>query len=512
MRSTKKHATTHAENSFKLSVGQIIAQKFKLIDKVGQGSFGMIFKTENLETGDIFATKFEKREENQNGMSLLVREIKVLIEVQEFEGFPQIVFYGRDEHYNYFMQTYLGQNLEHLLKRNNYKFSLCTVCRIGINLIDRLKLLHSKNLIHRDLKPDNICIGYEDVDQIYLIDFGLSKYYRDQNGTHIPQIDKKGIIGTARYASLTAHLAKEQSRKDDIESLGYVLVYLAKGKLPWMNLNTTTKSEKYQKIKEFKQQLTLEKLCEGLPKCFLNLFIYARGLDFQGEPDYAFLKELFQKQLQLESQQGLANLEYEWERYPEIKKRKSRLQTNLLKQKIGISSHIQKNQFIKVQIQKFVKIVKIKVKSIKEVLFQIYHLKINKLIPNHLISKINRVEYIISNYSFQNISQNISSFGTSQINNYQISQIDKFKRFQTERKDQRNNTVDTQKKERETSPNQKIFIKQTTTKTERKMAFFEIDNDYRDYDHIDQIANEEVKIVFSNIIPNFGRHKSTSDL
>ncbi|CAD8099129.1 unnamed protein product [Paramecium sonneborni] len=85
MRSTKKHATTHAENSFKLSVGQIIAQKFKLIDKVGQGSFGMIFKTENLETGDIFATKFEKREENQNGMSLLVREIKVLIEVQEFE-------------------------------------------------------------------------------------------------------------------------------------------------------------------------------------------------------------------------------------------------------------------------------------------------------------------------------------------------------------------------------------------------------------------------------------------
>ncbi|CAD8068425.1 unnamed protein product [Paramecium primaurelia] len=118
----------------------------------------------------------------------------------------------------------------------------------------------------------------------------------------------------------------------------------------------------------------------------------------------------------------------------------------------------------------------------------------------------------IKNKQSRNISQNISSFGTSQINNYQISQIDKFKRFPTERKEQRNNTVDTQKKERETSPNQKIFIKQTTTKTERKMAFFEIDNDYRDYDHIDQIASEEVKIVFSNIIPNLGRHKSTLDL
>ncbi|CAD8084526.1 unnamed protein product [Paramecium primaurelia] len=118
----------------------------------------------------------------------------------------------------------------------------------------------------------------------------------------------------------------------------------------------------------------------------------------------------------------------------------------------------------------------------------------------------------IKNKQSRNISQNISSFGTSQINNYQISQIDKFKRFPTERKDQRNNTIDTQKKERETSPNQKIFIKQTTTKTERKMAFFEIDNDYRDFDHIDQIADEEVNIVFSNIIPNLGRHKSILDL
>ncbi|CAD8165853.1 unnamed protein product [Paramecium octaurelia] len=498
MRSTKKHATVHSENQSKLSVGQIIAQKFKLIDKVGQGSFGMIYKTENLETGDIFATKFEKREENSNGMSLLVREIKVLIEVQEFEGFPQIVFYGRDEHYNYFMQTYLGQNLEHLLKRSNYKFSLTTVCRIGMNLIDRLKLLHSKNLIHRDLKPDNMCIGYEDVDQIYLIDFGLAKYYRDQNGNHIPQTEKKGIIGTARYASLTAHLAKEQSRRDDIESLGYVLVYLAKGKLPWMNLNTTTKSEKYQKIKEFKQQLTLEKLCEGLPKCFLNLFIYARGLDFQGEPDYAFLKELFQKQLQqeLSSLQALATLEYEWERFPEIKKRKARLQTNQLKLKMeklvqqGVDSDVRKSSEDKGQDHKGSSFLNLPMKD----------QQLDSLSPD------------IKNKQSRNISQNISSFGTSQINNYQISQIDKFKRFPTERKDQRNNTVDTQKKERETSPNQKVFIKQTTTKTERKMAFFEIDNDYRDYDHIDQIASEEVNIVFSNIIPNLGRHKSTLDL
>lgn len=124
------------------------------------------------------------------------------------KGFPQIVFYGRDEHYNYFMQTYLGYNLEQLLKRCNYKFSMQTVLRIGIAMIDRLKMLHSKNLLHRDLKPDNMCIGYDDIDQIYLIDFGLAKYFKDSQGKHIPQTEKKGIIGTARYASLTAHLGQ----------------------------------------------------------------------------------------------------------------------------------------------------------------------------------------------------------------------------------------------------------------------------------------------------------------
>ncbi|CAD8211580.1 unnamed protein product [Paramecium pentaurelia] len=475
------------ENNNKLSSGSIVATKFRLIDKVGQGSFGMIYKTENMETGEIFATKFEKREENSNGaVSLLVREIKVLIEVQDFEGFPQIVFYGRDEYYNYFMQTYLGYNLEQLLKRCNYKFSIQSVLKIGIILIERIKMLHSKNLIHRDLKPDNICIGYDDIDQIYLIDFGLAKYYRNSQGDHIPQSDRRGMIGTARYASLTAHLGKEQSRKDDIESLGYVLVYLAKGRLPWMNLNTSTKSEKYQKIKEFKQQITLEKLCEGLPKCFLNLFIYARGLDFQGEPEYSFLKDQFQKQYQIEvqSSQNHVPLDFEWERLPELKKRKQRVIANLLKQKLEKQTEIKPELDIK--------------KSYDERPEQRGSSFLNVPVQENEQQQLSPEK----NKQSRRCSQNVSSMGTSQINNYnQQSQKENFRKFAYEKREQSYFSIE--KKEQ----NQKNFLKQTSTKAERQQALQDIDNDYRDFDDLDQLADEETNIAIFNITPHLSRRK-----
>ncbi|CAD8126886.1 unnamed protein product [Paramecium sonneborni] len=477
-KSTKKDT---GENNNKLSSGSIVATKFRLIDKVGQGSFGMIYKTENMESGDIFATKFEKRDENSSGMSLLVREIKVLIEVQDFEGFPQIVFYGRDEYYNYFMQTYLGYNLEQLLKRCNYKFSIQTVLRIGIILIDRLKMLHSKNLLHRDLKPDNMCIGYDDIDQIYLIDFGLAKYYKDSQGNHIAQSDKKGIIGTARYASLTAHLGKEQSRRDDIESLGYVLVYLAKGRLPWMNLNTNTKSEKYQKIKEFKQQITLDKLCEGLPKCFLNLFIYARGLDFQGEPDYQFLKDQFQKQYQIDVSSSLNHvpLDFEWERLPELKKRKQRAIANLLKQKLEKQTELEiKKSYDERPEQRGSSFLNVPVQENDQ----------QQLSPE-------------KNKQSRRFSQNVSSFGTSQINNYQMSQKENFRKFAKEKREQSYFSIE------KNNQNQKNFFKQASTKAERQQALQDLDNDYRDFDDLDQLADEETNIAIFNITPHISKRR-----
>lgn len=103
------------------------------------------------------------------------------------------------------MMSYLGQNLEYLIRKTK-SFSSITCLKLSLQLLDRIESFHKKNLIHRDLKPENIVIGWQDIDQVYLIDFGLAKYYRDSNGNHIPMVEKKGIIGTARYASINAHL------------------------------------------------------------------------------------------------------------------------------------------------------------------------------------------------------------------------------------------------------------------------------------------------------------------
>lgn len=126
--------------------------------------------------------------------------------------------------------------------------------------------MHSKNIIHRDIKPENFLVGVKKKEyQIYVIDFGLSKRYKDpKTGDHIPYLEGKSLTGTARYASLYTHLGIEQSRRDDMESIGYLLVYFFKGELPWQGLKAKTKKEKYKKIMEKKKEMTPDILCENM--------------------------------------------------------------------------------------------------------------------------------------------------------------------------------------------------------------------------------------------------------
>jgi casein kinase 1 len=127
--------------------------------------------------------------------------------------------------------------------------------------------LHSRHIIHRDIKPDNFLIGTgKKKHQLYIIDFGLAKRFRDpKTGEHIPYKDGKSLTGTARYASTYTHLGIEQSRRDDLEAIGYVLMYLNRGDLPWQGLRAKNKKEKYQKIMEKKISTSLEDLCKTYP-------------------------------------------------------------------------------------------------------------------------------------------------------------------------------------------------------------------------------------------------------
>lgn len=161
--------------------------------------------------------------------------------------------------------------------------------------LQRLEFIHSRHFLHRDVKPDNFLIGIGKKQHfVYVIDFGLAKRFRDpKTGEHIPYRDGKNLTGTARYASVNTHLGIEQSRRDDLESLGQLLIYFNKGQLPWQGLPARTKKEKYEKIRDKKLSTSIETLTKGMPDEFNIYLNYCRQMKFEEKPDVAYLRKLF---------------------------------------------------------------------------------------------------------------------------------------------------------------------------------------------------------------------------
>lgn len=159
-----------------------------------------------------------------------------------------------------------------------------------------LRSVHDMGIIHRDIKPENFLLGDNGKGRLYLIDFGLSKRFIDDQGRHIPRNTNKGFRGTLRYASLNMHQGIENSRRDDLESLGYVLIYLLKGKLPWQDLNVQKKM-KAENITRVKMKTQLSQLCNGVNNTFLEYMRQVRNLGFTETPNYDELIDLFKFEL-----------------------------------------------------------------------------------------------------------------------------------------------------------------------------------------------------------------------
>jgi len=205
----------------------------------------------------------------------------------------------------------LGPSLEEVHRLCERRFSLHTVLMIGVQMIERIEAVHACGVLHRDIKPQNFCLGTgENADTIYLIDMGLSKpFLAPESQDHIPCVTGKKLAGTARYASISTHVGLEQGRRDDVESIAYVLLYLLHGSLPWRGIHASSKRCKYRLIGEKKQATALPELCSGAPE--LEQYIqYCRQLGFTDQPDYEHLKGLLNSAMTRTGRR--MDLSYDW--------------------------------------------------------------------------------------------------------------------------------------------------------------------------------------------------------
>ena len=303
---------------------KLIFGRYKLIRKLDEGTFGKVYLGLNIKTKEVVAIKLESK---KNPLCFLETEAYYLYILKGI-GIPKLISYGQNERYNILVESLLGKSLQRLFIANNRYLSLKDISMIAIQIIERLKFIHSKYIIHRDIKPENFIIGYDDPYIIYLIDFGLSKKYRSsRTGKHVKFSVPKRITGTARFSSLNSLRGCQVSRRDDLEAAAYVLVYLMRGGLPWENIETLNKYEKYRKIYRMKVLYTPEKLCKNLPKEMAEFLRYSRSLDFEQEPNYDYCISLFNNIL---IKNGTYNdLMFSWIKKPSIIKKLKNYNDNL---------------------------------------------------------------------------------------------------------------------------------------------------------------------------------------
>ena len=296
-------------------IGKIFFSKYKAIKKLGEGSFGKVYKAEF--EGEDYAIKLESKSKED---SLLEIEATIMSYLKG-PNIPYIKSDGYSGNFNVLVMQLLDKSLEDLINKYN-TFSIKTTSMLGYQMVYILQYIHDRHIIHRDIKPDNFVMGAKRYnDRLYILDFGLAKKYRSSRTLiQYPYIKKKKLTGTARYASIHALEAYEQSRRDDLESVGYVLMYFLRGELPWQGLKVRSKEDRYKKILEKKKETSSEELCRGFPDEFKQYVHYTKNLEYDQNPDYDFLKQLFVNIIK--NLNGRMDYIYDWTTKSDLQKRK----------------------------------------------------------------------------------------------------------------------------------------------------------------------------------------------
>ena len=279
------------EKEEKSLIGRIIFKKYILKKLLGKGSFSLVYLGQNMKDKKCYAIKTENIFSQKQ---YLRDEAFILYNLKGF-GIPEVISFGRSGNYLFLIQTLLGKTLfEYFQEEKNKKICIKDVCIIAIQTLERIEFVHSKNYIHRDIKPGNFLLGNPDNSIIYLIDFASARKYRSsKTGKHIRYLKSKRIVGTTLFLSLNTLIGYEQSRRDDLESLGYMYIYLTKGCLPWNELQSNNIEKILDYTKKIKSNILMEDLCKELPKEFCDYMNYVKNLNFEEKPDYEYLKQLF---------------------------------------------------------------------------------------------------------------------------------------------------------------------------------------------------------------------------
>lgn len=264
----------------------LINKKYKKLEVIGEGSFGLIYKGINIRTNEYVAIKVESIECETK---LLKNESTIYQYLNNLHGIPVVKWFGKDDNNYYMVLNLLGESLQSI-KNKKETFSLKLVLQIGVQILGLLRKIHDKGLVHRDIKPDNFLIGIDDkIKTIYMIDFGFCKSFI-KDDKHIEERKTKSLIGSHMYASINAHNCIELSRRDDLESLGYMLIYFYLGSLSWQ-MDTKTDFE----IVKAKQDIINDTKIHVI---LINYMKYVRSLDFVEKPNYYLLSDNFMREIE----------------------------------------------------------------------------------------------------------------------------------------------------------------------------------------------------------------------
>lgn len=268
---------------------KIVNNKYTILEKIGEGSFGSIYKGQNIRTNEHVAIKIEPI---KDCLKLIKNESIVYQFLNNTSGIPHIKWYGKDTENYYMVINLLGDSLQSF-KEKNKNLSLKIVLQIGIKIIQLLQIIHEKGLVHRDIKPHNFLFGNQYQTDIYIIDFGFCKSY-----LYTKERKTKSLIGSISYASINAHNLIELTRRDDLESVGYMLSYFYLDKLPWQTIAqlNLTNSEFHSQIIDMKLKILEDS--NNIPVVLQKYIRYVRNLKFEERPNYSMIINDFLREIE----------------------------------------------------------------------------------------------------------------------------------------------------------------------------------------------------------------------